>query len=182
MQALHTQPLSKSDLSLSAQAQGLHILAVASFGQSLTYPTQAEFISFAQGIGAGDVLAQQLPLVAEPDGSIGETYRRFSKTLVHFGEKQGRDRRLGLQYEWVKSDGRFTLLAHGAVAPHHPADLFCEGRDGVVTEHRLQTDTDGQVAPDTANAKRCLINAVFLSAPDARGHWASDWVSLFWAP
>ena len=180
VQPLHTQPLAQGDLTLSAQGDGLHILAVASFGRTLTYTSLKEFEAFAAEIGASAALAD-VPPQTEHDGTLQETYRRFSKTLVYFGSRTGADKRLGLEYEWVQSDEVITLFSpHGRV-PHHPVDLFCRHPNGQVSQQRLQTASGGQVAPDEAAAKRCLINAVFLTPAKSSKRWSSDWVSMFWA-
>ena len=177
---LHAQPVTRRDISLAAQGAGLHILAVASFGQRLKYASLAEFEAFAESVGAGAVL-QDAPPVAERDGSVREVYRRFSKTLVRFGGNAGHDRRLGLEYEWVQSGDVLTLFASDQAVQGHPVDLLCEDSNAHVRQTRLQTDTLGQVRPEIGDARRCLINAVFLTPPAVGGVWTSDWVSLLWA-
>ncbi len=179
IQPLHARPLAQGDLPLSAQGNGLHILAVASFGSTLTYNSLEEFEGFAAEIGASAVLADSPPQ-AEQDGTLNETYRRFSKTLVHFGSKTGTDKRLGLEYEWVKSDEGLTLFSALGRVPHHPIDVFCHQPNGQDWHQRLRTDSAGQVSPDVPKAKRCLINAVFLKQPKSSKSWSSDWVSMFW--
>ncbi|WP_299044397.1 DUF4198 domain-containing protein [uncultured Tateyamaria sp.] len=176
---LHTQPLAQRDLSLSAQGDGLHILAIASFGRTLTYTSLSEFEAFAAEVGASAVLAG-VQLQAEQDGTLQETYRRFSKMLVHFGSKSGADKRLGLEYEWVQSDKGIALFSPQGRVPHHPVDLFCRQSNGQVRQHRLYTDSTGQVLPDVAMAERCMINAVFLTPSKTSKRWSSDWVSMFW--
>lgn len=177
--ALHTRPLAQGALALSGQGDGLHILAVASFGRRLTHPTIEAFEAFANEVGAGPVLSN-FPPVPDENGGLRETYRRFSKTLVNFGTKAGKDQRLGLEYEWVQSGTGFTLFAGDDVAPDHPVDLFCRPPNMGVRQQRLRTDANGQVAVTAANAAQCLISAVFLRPPQAGQGWASDWVSLLW--
>lgn len=179
VQALHTRLLAQDDLAMTAQRDGLHILAVASFGRRLSYPSLQDFEAFAAEIGATAVLADSPPTVQE-DGHLHETYRRFAKTLVHFGTKKGADRRLGLEYEWVQSKTGFTLFSPQGAVPHHPVDVFCRQPDFRVRQQRLHTNLDGHLTPDTRNADRCLINAIFLTPPNASQGWTSDWVSLFW--
>ncbi|MEL6883899.1 MAG: DUF4198 domain-containing protein [Pseudomonadota bacterium] len=179
VQALHTQPLGQDNLTLTAQGDGLHVLAVASFGSRLIHDNLQDFEAFAAEIGASAVLAGTPPH-AERDGTLHETYRRFSKTLVHFGARTGADRRLGLEYEWVQSRSGFTLFTPQGPVPHHPVDVFCRQSDQQVRQQRLHTNADGQVTPDTANGDRCLINAVFLKAPTSSRRWTSDWVSMLW--
>ncbi|MFL4470142.1 DUF4198 domain-containing protein [Tateyamaria armeniaca] len=178
-QALHTRPLAQRDLSLAAQGEGLHVLAIASFGQTLRHPSLQDFKEFADSIGANHVL-REIPPVADEDGRLRETYRRFSKTLVHFGERRDEDRRLGLQYEWVQGSDGFTLYSGGTPAAHHPVDVFCRQADMQVRESRLRTDDTGNVAPSVKPAERCLINAVFLRPHEDGRRWSSDWVSLLW--
>lgn len=179
--SLHALPLSQGDLAMSVQGDGLHTLAVASFGRSLTYASYMDFAAFAHEIGARAMLAS-VPHNRRPDDQIKEVYRRFSKTLVHFGTKTGADKRLGLDYEWVQTDSGFTLFSPQGKAPNHPVDLFCRTQDGPMRQQRLHTNADGGLTPDTAHAERCLLNAVFLTPPETSRIWTSDWVSVHWDP
>ncbi len=181
VRALQAQPLAQGDLTLPAEGNGLHILAVASFGRRLSYARVEDFIAFAQDVGARDVLSAVPPKGAR-DGTLSETYRRFSKTLVHFGFRRGSDRRLGLDYEWVHSEDSLTLFAPLGVAPRHTVDLFCRLPDKRIRHQRLYTDNRGRVFPDTSSATQCMISAVFLTPPADGQSWASNWVSIFWAP
>ena len=165
---------------LHAMGEGLHVLAVASYPQTHVYETEAEFRDFVAEIRAESALAN-LPANAK-GGTLEESYRRFSKTLVHFGEEKGEDKRIGLAREWVKSGESFTLLFDSAPVPHQPVTLLCRtahsGHDHV-TEIELTTDAEGTVNPDLPHASTCLLNTVFLQKSN-KGQWSSDWVSMFW--
>lgn len=166
--------------SLEAMGDGLHVLAVASLPQLLVYESEAEFREFADEIRAQGVLADAS--VTGTDGRVRESYRRFSKTLVFFGEKRGEDKRVGLAHEWVKSGDKFTLFSEGDPVTDQPVTLFCRTNHSGhqhIREHRLRTDDQGSVAPALPLSSACLVNAVFLEPGAAEGQWKSDWVSLF---
>ena len=180
-EALHAQPLSNRDVSLDVQGDGLHTLAVTSFGIELVHETVQDFLAFAQEIGAEQKVAETQP-VTDDKGGVREKYRRFSKLLVRYGEAKTQDKRHGFAYEWVKSAGGLTLYADGNVAKDQPIDLFCRFSDGKVIHERLRTDTSGLVPYMSKVPNRCMVNAVFLR-PSASGRdWSSDWVSMTWDP
>jgi len=181
VRVLQTKPLARGDLTLSAEGRGLHMLAVSSFGRRLSYASVEDFVAFAKDVGAGDVVSA-VPPKGGHDGTLSETYRRFSKTLVHFGIRRGSDRRLGLDYEWVQSEESMTLFAPLGVVPRHAVDVFCRLPDTQVRHQRLYTDKGGRIAPDTFNATQCMASTVFLTPPAAGQSWISNWVSVYWVP
>ncbi len=178
---LHTRSLANGMPSLMFQAEGLHILAVASYPTALVHETVDDFVAFAEEVGASNMIAENPPNPNQ-NGGLRETYRRFSKVLTHLGGHKGQDRQLGFQYEWVKSWSGITLYAGDKVASHHPVDLHCRYRNGQVAQERLLTDDMGRVAYRSTLPERCLINAVFLTPPAPGRDWSSDWVSMTWDP
>ena len=177
--SLHRQPISAGDMALTVLGDGMHILAVASYGQQLTYPSLDAFHTFAREIGAAPVLST-FPPVAETDGTVRETYRRFSKTYVHFGARIGSDLRLGLAREWVMTPAGFRLFDGPAPAARHTVDLWCRATGDDVKHMRVLTGDDGRIPMNPPVASRCLLNAVFLDPPQAGGTWSSDWASAYW--
>lgn len=164
---------------LRAMGKGLHVLAVASFPQQLVYESEAEFRDFVTEIDAESTVIGGA--VTTPDGRLHESYRRFSKTLVHFGEKTGVDTRIGLAREWVKTGNSFTLFRDSAPVPSQPVTLFCRLKHPGhhhIKELKMMTDTQGTITPILPPASTCLINTVFLDPTATIGHWKSDWVSM----
>ncbi|KMW59419.1 hypothetical protein AIOL_004401 [Candidatus Rhodobacter oscarellae] len=177
-QSLQNQKLAERDASLRAFSEGLHILAVTSFNQRLIYNKQDKFLKFVRDIGAEAALEGVSPL-SDEDGKIRETYRRLSKTLVHFGTRSGKDRRVGLHHEWVQTETGFQLFSASSDTAGQPAALFCRTPDGRLFTDRLRTDADGHVNVTPPKGSECLINTVFLFPPTDGSAWHSDWTSTF---
>ncbi|MEM8654297.1 MAG: hypothetical protein AAGF36_06090 [Pseudomonadota bacterium] len=180
-EALHRLQLSDRDLALDFQGDGLHTLAVASYGTGLVHDTVDDFLAFAREVGAESLVAKDRPIPDE-NGGVPETYRRFSKLLVQYGHADAADMRHGFEYEWVKSPFGLQLFATDHVAKHHPVDLFCRSFDAKVTYERHVTDAEGQLPFVSGEFDRCLVNAVFLRSSRSGREWSSTWVSLTWDP
>ena len=176
--SLQDQLLTHKDAPLKALSDGLHILAVTSFDQRLTYNKEENFLKFVREIGAEQILDGVDPLL-DQDGKIRETYRRLSKTLVYFGTLSGTDRRVGLDHEWVQTETGFQLFSAHAGTAHQPAALFCRTPDGTLVTDRLLTDANGHMHVTPPKASECILNTVFLFPPTANSPWHSDWASTF---
>ena len=162
--------LARGPLSLSQKGEGLHILAVESFPQRLTYDTPADFESFARSVGQADALRH-----VSVEGPVSETYRRLSKTLVHFGLAKGQDRRIGLAREWVSDGTSFQLFDGTEPVGDQAVFLFCRRDQQEPTAVALRTNGEGRVSPHPPSGATCLLNTVFLTFDR---HWQSDWVSI----
>lgn len=180
-EALHLRPLSDRDLALDIQDDGLHTLAVVSYGTGLVHETVDDFRAFAREVGAESSIAKDRP-IPDQDGGVRETYRRFSKLLVRYGQADAADMRHGFEYEWVKSPLGLQLFARDHVVKHHPVDLFCRSSDFKVAYKRSVTDARGQVPFVSGEFDRCLANTVFLTSSRSGREWSSAWVSLTWDP
>ncbi|MEO0378836.1 MAG: hypothetical protein AAF252_01110 [Pseudomonadota bacterium] len=173
-------PLSGPAFEFDGFGPGLHSLAVSTFPQELTYDSADQFRAFLAEIGQEDLLssAQHGPV---EEGNINESYRRYAKTLVHFADQQGEDRRVGLQREWVWKDGAFKLFDGDHPKAGQKTQVYC--RSGLspeaMTTLTFVTDDEGAIKPDLPRDARCLINAVFLRYDSVVAKWRSDWVSLF---
>jgi hypothetical protein len=159
-------------LAVQTGASGLYAMGVSSFPQTLEHVSQQVFLEYVADIGA------ELPASQGAAGTLREKYRRRAKTLVRVGTALADDRPLGLPYEWLRSDGRFTLaVPEGVAVPGRATDLTCRDASGRVQETRLMTDATGAVTPKLPADGTCLLNTVILSKQE--NHWFSDWVSVF---
>jgi hypothetical protein len=173
-------PLSAPDPSRAAFAPGLHSLSVSTYPQKLTYASLDDFRAFLKEIGKEDLIATdtyELPA----DGEVHETYRRFSKTIVHFSDRSGEDGRTGLMREWVWQDGGFTLFENNKPSADQKTHVSCASGPfpSATTEFALFTDRNGTITPPLPEEGRCLINTVFVEYDAVADRWRSDWVSLF---
>jgi len=173
-------PLQKGDVSLKALGDGLHTLAVTSYGQLLIYPTLAEFDEFTTSIKLPELTDRHIA-DGLPETDIRERYRRLSKTLINFGTQTGTDRRIGLEREWVADKGRFTLFDGAEPVPDREVVLQCRQGETItaLTRQALTTDATGAVAPNLPDGAQCLLNTVFLERATGDVVWKSDWVSLY---
>ncbi|WP_432817353.1 hypothetical protein [Sulfitobacter sp. JB4-11] len=173
-------PLSAPKPALHAFAPGLHSLAVSTYPQKLTYASPEHFERFVREIGREDLL---LSTNVDPvfGREVKESYRRYAKTIVHFADRRGKDRRIGLSREWVWQGDTFRLFDGKAPKVAQKARVICSigPAPQAVTEQELHTNADGNIRPVLPQNGRCLINTVFLEYDDHAGHWTSDWVSLY---
>ena len=165
-------------VAFTAQAPGLHVLAVESNPQVLSHASNTEFLAYIEEVGLSGHLDTTDPGLV-PGGPVIERYQRFSKTLVHFGNRVGEDIRVGLQYEWVQQDDGLQLFAKGEPRADHPAFLFCrqDGQNSVEL-NSYRTDAQGYIYPSIEARDLCLLNATFVTRQIDRS-WLSAWTSIF---
>lgn len=172
------KPLAEDKSGFHTVGHGLHILAVESFPRAHRYRSEQSFRNHIASIGLGGRVNTAGASVMA-DGSVTETYRRFSKTLLELGGSGGSDRRVGLEKEWVLGRHGFRLYSGRRVAKRQPAYLSCLPSDGgPVSTVQMETDGRGRLDYAFPASSQCLLNAVFVNR-QADGSWASDWVSTF---
>lgn len=173
-------PLSAPEPSFNAVVPGLHSLSVATYPQKLTYASMDELRKFLAESGQKGLISSGVYNVPA-DGKIRETYRRYSKTLVHFAKRVGKDRRVGLQREWVWEDDVFRLYKRGRPHPGQKTTVSCSIGPFPVTATRivLHTDKSGAINPILPPKGRCLINTIIVDYDSQADQWRSDWVSLY---
>ncbi len=171
--ALHTRRMSGGPFKLQAKQEGLHILAVSTFPQSYTHPTGAAFDHYAE--------TEALNSVAKSvgfEGPVREIYRRFSKSVFQIGAIVGQDRRVGLEYEWVRTRDKVTLYHYEEPVPNQRARYTCRVLDGPAVQKELSTDRNGSVSIEFESSGTCLLNAVIIRKQS--DGWRSNWVSYYY--
>lgn len=177
VQDLSRLPLNRGAPALRPMGGGLHALVVQAYPQRHRYADKSDFLDFVQSVGLAGRLNTDHPGIAA-DGSVAETYRRISKTLVHFGPDTGADRRYGTDHEWVRQPGGFRLYSGSGILADQPVMLACRNEaTQIVAIKSLETDAEGRVAPSFPDDLTCLLNTVLLKR-QADGSWFSDWVSI----
>lgn len=176
---------------------GLHIIRHETNPLLVRYANMAEFAEFAEEKGYPDAPDQHRARGLHQDGLV-ETYRRFAKTLVAIGAKDGDDRRLGMEVEITALDNPFSLNADtlalqldadGAPWAAVQVTVFQRPLDtpGAEAKETLYRSDDlGRVDISVVPGHAYLVDAVHLGAlpagQDAAGAvWESRWASLSFA-
>ena len=170
---------------------GLNIVSIETYLSKLNYDRPDKFEKFIHEEGLDWVLPEHEKRQLPATGFV-ETFRRHTKMLVKVGSGRGKDRRLGLEFEWVLQTNPYVevdadlvaqLWWQGEVFPNSQARLFVK-RGDELTERVLRTDKDGLVRfPRIPNSKY-LINAVHMILPDNNiakvtgAVWESRWASM----
>jgi len=175
----------------STLGKGLHLFAVTSQPTNLTYTEPGKFKKFTQDEGLDWVLQAHkkrgLPMVG-----FTESFRRYTKTLVHVENSNGEDKKVGLTFEWV-------LQPRLAKAENTPltAKLWWQGKpfankyfrvfiraQGKLTETTSITDEAGLATFQFIPNAEYLLNSVHMVLPDKKTLedsdvvWDSRWASL----
>lgn len=174
--ALQTPPL----------GQGLHVLRYESTNFQVTYDSYADWVLFLLEAQRTDLMAQQ----TDRD-DIREVYFRYAKSLVAVGEVQGQDQFLGMPLELVALTNPYLddpdqvhlrVYFRSEPAPDAAVHVFIRDPDGAVSNLRLRTDPQGEVALPTTTPGTYMVNAIQVLPASARmqAMLGADWQSL-WA-
>ncbi|MEL6641721.1 MAG: DUF4198 domain-containing protein [Pseudomonadota bacterium] len=185
-------------LNMSAQGEGLHVVAYQSKPQTITYQTWEKFQKFVDHKDFGDVrpLHDARGLPAE---GFKEAYVRYSKTLIGVGNAAGADKRMGLETELVAltnpytddlSGGMKVQLYYGQeVRANEQVEVFSKAPGGRVTVTLVRTDANGIATIPVSSGTSYQLDAVVLREPDATmaqntgAVWETLWANLtFEAP
>ena len=173
---------------------GLNILSVETYPYKINYDSSEKFEKFVREEGIDWVLGEHEKRQLPSTGFV-EAYRRHTKMLVKVGDGRGKDRRVGMEFEWVLQSSPYAevddelvaqLWWRGEVFPNSQARLFVK-RGDEVTEKVLRTDADGLVRFPRAAKSQYLVNAVHMLLPDDEtaqdtgAVWESRWASLTFA-
>ncbi len=180
-------------LNLTAQDEGLHVVAYQSKPQSLTYETWAKFQKFVDHKDFGDVRTRH-DTRGLPEAGFKERYTRYSKTLIGVGAAAGADKRMGLETEIVALQNPYTDTLSGGLqiqifygtAPRANAqvEVFAKAPDGKVTVTFERTDADGVATIPVRSGVAYQLDAVVLrESADDSAAWETLWANLtFQAP
>ncbi|MEE9336730.1 MAG: DUF4198 domain-containing protein, partial [Methylococcaceae bacterium] len=186
-------------ISETVTEEGLVILSAETTPSDVTYETWDKFSSFIKSKGLDWVLAKHKERKL-PEKNFVESYRRFAKSLIKVGHGKGKDRALGLGFEWVVETNPYTafdtasnikkqitikaqLLWKGK--PHAKAHVSVFNKvEGDIIKSELTTDENGRVEIPRARGGMFLINAVqMIEAPknmikERSAVWESHWASV----
>jgi uncharacterized GH25 family protein len=167
---------------------GLHVLTYQSRSSTLRYRKREIFEKFLKAEGIEWVLEahekRNLPVL-----DFTELYKRYAKSLVKVGDGEGKDRLMGLLFEWVVLDNPYTesdqkvvslqLYFEGKPFPNSTVNVFIRNASEV-KQLKLETDVEGKVDVSVGNGGVFLVNAVHMIEPDVALTDGAEWMSL-WA-
>lgn len=171
-------------------AEGLHVVALMTNANTLSYDEFEKFADFARAHG-NDVAIETHGARGLPETGFKESYFRFAKALVKVGDGAGKDNATGMPYELValtnpytdQGPVRFLLTFMGKPVADHHVDVFWRPDDGGdVKQYVLRTNALGEVIFDVQKG-HYLVSAVRLEEPSARIKealgvvWQSLWAS-----
>lgn len=175
--------------------QGLYIITAETTPSELIYDKSETFANFLNEDGLQWVFAEHKKR-GLPGKGFKEIYRRNPKALVKVGDGKGKDRVMGLQFEWLvennpytsKEDIRAQLLWQGSPAANMHVNVFNKPKHkspkSELIKTSLMTDIDGKITIPRANGGLFLVNAVKMIEPDEKtaaetnAVWESIWASL----
>lgn len=180
-------------LNMSAQDDGLHVVAYQSKPQNLTYENWAKFQKFVDHKDFGDVRATHNAR-GLPEAGFQERYTRYSKTLIGVGTAAGADKRMGLETEIVALTNPYTANLAGGVQvqvfygtaprPDAQVEVFAKTADGDVTVTFERTDANGIATIPVRPGVAYQLDAVVLREPTAEvaaasgAEWETLWANL----
>jgi len=171
--------------------EGLNILTISTSPFSLTYTEREKFEKF--------IKTERLDWVPEahkkrglPDVGFVEAYYRHAKTLVQVANNAGKDRKVGLKFEWVLQSNPYVDTTNELSAQlwwqnEQYANAHCKlflKQGGEVTVIDLQTDDEGYVTLPRKSNANYLLNAVLMQLPSQQNIenldavWESHWASV----
>ena len=173
---------------------GLNIISYTSNYSKVIYPSTELFTDFLDKSGLNWVLEEHKKR-GLPASGFTEVYRRFCKSLVMVGENTGRDRPLGLEFEWLLESKPYPLyqqyeqpiqarlLWRQKPFSNAKAAVFTR-KDSHVTQLTLITDSEGRIAIPRNNGGVFLVSAVHMIKPSEQtatetgAVWESVWASI----
>lgn len=172
---------------------GLHVVAYQSVPDTLNYSDFEKFRRFATHKDFADIRNRHLAR-GLADSNFREVFTRYSKSLIGAGSGIGKDRRMGLETEFVAIDNpyvddladgmRVQLIYAGDVRVDAQVELF-EKRDGEETSITLhRTDIHGIATLPVRPGYDYMVDAVVLREPDADtaaetgAVWETLWANL----
>lgn len=174
--------------------EGLVVLSAVTTVLTVKYKSWEQFESFIKSKGLDWVLEKHKKRNL-PDKGFTEAYQRFPKSLVKVGEGKGKDKVLGMRFEWVVETNPYTtpFKANGMIN----ARLYWEGKplanahvsvfnkySNELIKTNLYTNKAGVVSIPQANGGQFLINAVQMINPSLKvkdetgAAWESLWASV----
>lgn len=179
-------------LRMAAPQSGLAVIVHQTTNSTLRYTDWEKFTRFARHKGFAGALAQHKRR-GLPQTDFLERYRRLAKSLIAVGHGKGRDRRVGLETEFVAEANPYTddlrnglpvQLFHGA-APRAGAqvEVFEKSPDGKVAVNILKTDHQGRARIPAKPGHEYLLDAVLIRPLDAKNPrsdpvWETLWAGL----
>lgn len=180
-------------LNMTAQTEGLNVVAYQSTASTITYAEWAKFQKFATHKDFPDIRARH-DARGLPESDFKEAYTRFSKSLIGVGNSVGQDRRVGLETELVALTNPYTdnmaggmrvQLFYGQnVRADEQVEVFAKAPDGSVTVTYVRTNGDGIATVPVQPGYAYQLDAVVLREPvpaiaDSTGAaWETLWANL----
>ncbi len=185
-------------MTMSAEQDGLMVLAYESTYSTVQYSHLGKFISFAEHKDLGDVEARHKSRDL-PEGRFSEIYTRFCKTLIGIGTAAGQDVETGMETEFVVLTNPYTddlvnglkvqLFYQGLPRAKAQIEVFERSPDAAVVITTLHTDDQGNAVIPVKSQHTYLLDAVVLREPDetiaAQNNvvWETLWASTtFYVP
>jgi hypothetical protein len=177
---------------MAVQGTGLAILVAQTINLTVTYDDFAVFKGFTEHKAMPQIAEQHIAR-GLPDKAFTESYKRYVKSLVAFGDGVGSDRALGMRIEIVALANPYTddisqgmplqVLMDGKPRVGAQLLMFATDAAGVVTEVPYVTDADGMAVVAAVSGSTYLADSVDIFAlpnDDAMAGpvWHSDWASL----
>lgn len=187
-------------LDMTANANGLHIIAYQSKGEMLTYTDKKKFLGFLDYEGLDWVLEAHEKRGLPPT-QFKEAYTRYAKSLIQVGSYgvggTQSDQVIGLPIELVADQSPFqpqsdsiqvTLLRAGKPLPGIQLATFQQNLEGVFERRLTRSDAEGRAEISLFGKGFFLISAVQMEEanPDDYNEnvvgrkpvWKSLWASL----
>lgn len=176
------------------EEEGLVILSAISSGSKLTYETKEKFQKFIKTEGL-DWVFDAHEKRGLPDKGFTEIYRRYPKSLIKVGHGQGKDKALGLPFEWVIETNPYTttgdikarLLWQGKPFAGAQVSIFSKpthkSKPDELQNSKLITNDEGRITIPRDKGGLFLINAVKMIKPskatfkETGAVWESLWAS-----
>lgn len=171
--------------------EGLAVISAITTPSEVTYETWEKFHIFIKNKRLHWAIKEHKRREL-PEKNFTESYRRYAKSLVKVGHGKGKDRALGLLFEWVLEANPYTsndkpikaqLLWEGKPHANTYVSVFNRLGDELIKSD-LITDADGRVEIPRAKGGQFLINAVqMIEATEEMNKekgvvWDSRWASI----
>lgn len=172
------------------QHAGLHVLAVATKSDELTYETPEKFQTFLKNQGLEWALIEHRKR-GLPDAGFTEAYSRYAKALVQVGPPGGTDVTIGLPIELIAEKNPYTitlnstaklpvrLLWQGKPLRQAQIKIFHRANDKLIIS-KIRTDDTGRAMIPLSQSGKYLLSAVHIIPwkKSPKAVWHSFWASM----
>lgn len=159
----------KPAIAVDPMGDGLHVLIYQSEPATLRYDTWDDFQRFSDHKDLNATVDAH-NAAGHPAEDFIEVYRRFSKSLVAFGDPLGADDFMGMEAELIALDNPYQggdiavqLLYQGTPLPDTQIEVFAK-TDGVTVSY-IRTDANGVATVPTMAGVSYMLDSVILRAP-----------------